>query len=140
MRLYQRFQITTPNGISGFLLTERYPQEPDLADHLTGYIAIPLNKMTLTLGDIRPQWGQGLVFSRRTRTATGLSVARPSTSSQSGNRTSNEHGALRGIRLTESYSHLTWTVLYGQTAWDTSFAPGEPARLHTTGLHDTETA
>lgn len=52
-----------------------------------------------------------------------------STSSQSGNRTSTEHGALRGFHLTESYSHLTWTVLYGQTAWDASFAPGEPARL-----------
>ena len=140
MRLYQRFQLTTPNGISGFFLTERDPQEPDLADHLTGYITIPLNKMTLTLGDMRPQWGQGLIFSRRTRTATGLSLARPPTSSQPGNRTSTEYGALSGIHLTGTYSHLTWACLYGQTMWDASFAPGEPARLHTTGLHDTETA
>ncbi len=140
MRLYQRIQVTTPNNISAFFLSERDPKEPDLTDHLTGYITIPLNKMTLTLGDIRPQWGQGLVFSRRTRTATGLSLARPSTSSQSGNRTSTEHGALRGIHLTGSYNHLTWTGLYGQTSWDASFVPGKPARLYTTGLHATETA
>lgn len=45
--------------------------------------------MTLTLGDIRPQWGQGLVFSRRTRTATcAASISRNHTVTSPGDRAS----------------------------------------------------
>ena len=139
LRIYQRLQISARN-ISGFFLTERDPKEPHLTDHLTGYLKIPIQNATLTLGDIRPHWGQGLIFSRRTRPTTGLSGARPYTTTRSGNRTSTEHGALRGIHLRRSHHYFTFTGLWGHTSWDAKLTPENPPRIYTTGLHHTQSA
>ncbi len=135
MRLYQRLEIASPRGLSAFFLTERDPEEPALADHVTGYIALPLSRANIILGDVRPEWGQGLLFSRRTRIATGLSYARARSATKSGNRTSTEHGALRGIYLSSSHRHLFWHLMYGRITWDAS-----GTRIYTSGLHDTETS
>ena len=134
-RLYQRLEIVSPWGISAFFLTERDPREPTLTDHVTGYIAVPLSRVTLILGDVRPEWGQGLLFSRRTRIATGLSYARARSATKSGNRTSTEHGALRGIYLSGSHGRAFWHAMYGHITWDAS-----GTRIYTSGLHDTETS
>ena len=74
MRLYQRLQIASPARLSAFFLIERDPEEPTLTDHVTGYIALPFSRVNIILGDVRPEWGQGLLFSRRTRSATGLEL------------------------------------------------------------------
>ena len=121
--------------MSAFFLTERDPKEPTFTDHVTGYVAIPLSRVTLILGDVRPEWGQGLLFSRRTRIATGLSYARARSAAKSGNRTSTEHGALRGIYLSGSHTRMFWHAMYGQITWDAS-----GTRIYTSGLHDTETS
>ena len=121
--------------MSAFFLTERDPKEPTLTDHVTGYVAIPLSRVTLILGDVRPEWGQGLLFSRRTRIATGLSYARARSAAKSGNRTSTEHGALRGIYLSGLHTRMFWHAMYGQITWDAS-----GTRIYTSGLHDTETS
>ena len=138
MRLYQRLEISSPAHLSAFFLTERDPEEPTLTDHVTGYIALPLSRIDIILGDVRPEWGQGLLFSRRTRSATGLSYARARTATQSGNRTSTEHGALRGIYLSGSHTHLFWSLMYGRMTWDATF--GSDTRIYTSGLHHTETS
>lgn len=138
MRLYQRLEIASPTRLSAFFLTERDPEEPTLTDHVTGYIALPLSRANIILGDVRPEWGQGLLFSRRTRSATGLSYARARTATQLGNRTSTEHGALRGIYLSGSHTHLFWSLMYGRMTWDATF--GSDTRIYTSGLHHTETS
>lgn len=138
MRLYQRLEIASPTRLSAFFLTERDPEEPTITDYVTGYIALPLSRINITLGDVRPEWGQGLLFSRRTRSATGLSYARTRTATQSGNRTSTEHGALRGIYLSGSHTHLLWNLMYGRMTWDATF--GSNTRIYTGGLHHTETS
>ena len=138
MRLYQRLQIASPARLSAFLLIERDPEEPAITDHVTGYIALPLSHVNIILGDVRPEWGQGLLFSRRTRSATGLSYARARSATQSGNRTSIEHGALRGIYLSGSHTHLSWHLMHGRMTWDAAF--GSDTRIYTSGLHDTETS
>ena len=138
LRLYQRLQIVSPARLSAFFLTERDPEEPALTDYVTGYIALPLSRVNIIIGDVRPEWGQGLLFSRRTRSATGLSYARTRTATQLGNRTSIEHGALRGIYLSGSHTHLFWNLMYGQMTWDATFA--SDTRIYTSGLHDTETS
>ena len=138
MRFYQRLEIASPARLSAFFLTERDPEEPTLTDHITGYIALPLSRVNIILGDVRPEWGQGLLFSRRTRSATGLSYARARTATQLGNRTSIEHGALRGIYLSGSYTHLFWSLMYGRMTWDATF--GSDTRIYTSGLHHTETS
>ena len=138
MRLYQRLEISSPAHLSAFFLTERDPEEPTLTDHVTGYIALPLSRIDIILGDVRPEWGQGLLFSRRTRSATGLSYARARSATQSGNRTSTEHGALRGIYLSGSHTHLFWSLMYGRMTWDATF--GSDTRIYTSGLHHTETS
>lgn len=139
MRLYQRLEIASPTRLSAFFLTERDPEEPTLTDHVTGYIALPLSRVNIIIGDVRPEWGQGLLFSRRTRSATGLSYARTRTATQLGNRTSIEHGALRGIYLSGSHTHLSWSLMYGQMTWDATFGSNS-TRIYTSGLHDTETS
>ena len=138
MRLYQRLEIASPARLSAFFLTERDPEEPTLTDHVTGYIALPLSRINIIIGDVRPEWGQGLLFSRRTRSATGLSYARARTATQLGNRTSTEHGALRGIYLSGSHTHLLWSLMYGRMTWDATF--GSDTRIYTSGLHHTETS
>lgn len=138
LRLYQRFQIVSPARLSAFFLTERDPEEPAITDYVTGYIALPLSRVNIIIGDVRPEWGQGLLFSRRTRSATGLSYARARNATRSGNRTSTEHGALRGIYLSGSHTHLFWNLMYGRMTWDATF--GSDTRIYTSGLHDTETS
>ena len=138
MRLYQRLEIASPARLSAFFLTERDPEEPVITDYVTGYIALPFSRVNIILGDVRPEWGQGLLFSRRTRSATGLSYARARTATQLGNRTSIENGALRGIYLSGSHTHLHWSLMYGQMKWDATF--GSNTRIYTSGLHDTETS
>lgn len=138
MRLYQRLEIASPARLSAFFLTERDPEEPTLTDYVTGYIALPLSRVNIILGDVRPEWGQGLLFSRRTRSAVGLSYARARTATQLGNRTSTEHGALRGIYLSGSHTRLIWSLMHGQMTWDATF--GSDTRIYTSGLHDTETS
>ena len=138
MRLYQRLEITSPTRLSAFFLTERDPEEPTLTDHVTGYIALPLSRVNIIIGDVRPEWGQGLLFSRRTRSATGLSYARTRNATRLGNRTSIEHGALRGIYLSGSHTHLFWSLMYGRMTWDATF--GSNTRIYTSGLHHTETS
>ena len=138
MRLYQRLEIASPARLSAFFLTERDPEEPVITDYVTGYIALPLSRVNIIIGDVRPEWGQGLLFSRRTRTATGLSYARARTATQSGNRTSIEHGALRGIYLSGSHTHLFWSLMHGRMTWDATF--GSDTRIYTSGLHDTKTS
>ncbi len=138
LRLYQRLQIVSPARLSAFFLTERDPEEPALTDYVTGYIALPLSRVNIIIGDVRPEWGQGLLFSRRTRSATGLSYARARNATRLGNRTSTEHGALRGIYLSGSHTHLFWNLMYGQMTWDATF--GSDTRIYTSGLHNTETS
>ncbi len=138
LRLYQRLQIVSPARLSAFFLTERDPEEPTLTDHVTGYIALPLSRVNIIIGDVRPEWGQGLLFSRRTRSATGLSYARARNTTRLGNRTSTEHGALRGIYLSGSHTHLFWNLMYGRMTWDATF--GSDTRIYTSGLHNTETS
>ncbi len=138
MRLYQRLEIASPTRLSAFFLTERDPEEPVITDYVTGYIALPLSRVNIIIGDVRPEWGQGLLFSRRTRSATGLSYARARNATRSGNRTSIEHGAPRGIYLSGSHTHLHWSLMYGQITWDATF--GSDTRIYTSGLHHTETS
>ena len=62
MRLYQRLQIASPARLSAFFLTERDPEEPAITDYVTGYIALPLSRVNIIIGDVRPRMGAGIAL------------------------------------------------------------------------------
>ena len=119
------------------ILTERDPKESGIADFVSGYLllsALP-GLHRLLLGDFRPGMGQGLLFSRQDRSATGLAWARPSSNSRIGSRSSTEEGALRGIYLESLPGFLTWSAFAGRATWDAATDSTENAAIRRGGEH-----
>ncbi len=141
LRVYQRTEIDIANLLKGSLLTERDPGESGLADFWTGYILtsrIP-GTTRLLLGDFRPGFGQGLLFSRQDRASTGLAWARPRRGRRVGYRSSTENGALRGLFAEGQIRGLTWTFIHARTAWDAAADGTGNAAIRKGGQHITQT-
>ncbi len=141
LRIAQRTEVGIANLIAGALLTERDPGETGLVDFWSGYIAVSQVPGTtrLLLGDFRPGFGQGLIFSRQTRASTGLAWARPRRTRRIGYRSSTENGALRGLFAEGRIRRLTWTLLLSGTAWDAAVDETGHARVREGGQHVTQT-
>ena len=136
MRFLERLELSLSNA-TAFLLIERDPEEPAWNDFVTGHIHLRLPNAHLVIGDIRPQFGQGLIMSRSTRTATGLSSATPVRTRLEGYRASEEHGAVRGALLSTRRNAFALSALYGGARWDAELDAESP-QLRLSGLHATQ--
>ncbi len=140
LRLYQRTVIGV-RRLEAVFLTERDPLEVRLADFLTGYVrvaAVP-GLRRLLAGDFRPGYGQGLLFSRHNRSATGLEWARPASVRTVGNRSAIEDGALRGLFAEGRSGRVTWTAMGARNRWDAAIDSSGVAEIRTADLHVTQT-
>ena len=140
LRLYQRTAIAA-RRVEGVFLTERDPLEVRLADFLTGYVSVAAvpGLRRLVAGDFRPGYGQGLLFSRHNRSATGLEWARPSSVRTVGNRSAIEYGALRGVFAEGRTGRVTWTAMGARNRWDAAIDSAGVAEIRTADLHVTQT-
>ena len=68
-RVYQRFEARDEEGRGAFLLVERDPGEPSWTDFVAFYLrwSSPTRPIEVVAGDLRPGFGQGLLFSRTSR-------------------------------------------------------------------------
>lgn len=139
MRLTQRMEIQMDDNITGYLLTDRDPEEPAWADYWTAHLKIRHKRGQFIVGDIRPEIGQGLLHSRQTRSAASLSNIRPRSHNHIANRNSTEFGAIRGIHLTTQYGPIHVQALYGQAAWDADIVPNGDVQIRRTEQHSSET-
>lgn len=140
LRLYQRTVIGV-RRLEAVFLTERDPLEVRLADFLTGYVrvaAVP-GLRRLLAGDFRPGYGQGLLFSRHNRSATGLEWARPASVRTVGYRSAIEDGALRGVFAEGRAGRVTWTAMGARNRWDAAVDSSGVAEIRTADLHVTQT-
>ncbi len=140
LRIYQRTVIAARH-VEGVLLTERDPLERRLADFLTGYVrvaAVP-GVQRLLVGAFRPGYGQGLLFSRHNRSATGLEWARPVSTRSVGYRSSVEDGALRGVFAEGRAGRVTWAAMGTRNRWDAAIDSAGVATIRTADLHVTQT-
>ncbi|MGA1197749.1 MAG: ComEA family DNA-binding protein, partial [Candidatus Latescibacterota bacterium] len=139
LRLTQRAEIQIGNSISGFILTDRDPKEPNWADYLTTHLQIDHKWGQVILGDVRPEIGQGLLHSRQTRSSASLSTIKPRSQNRIANRNSTEYGAIRGIHLTTQHRLFTLQALYGQVHWDADISPEGVVEIRRTESHVSET-
>ena len=140
LRLYQRSEVATRHA-EGVFLTERDPLEGRLTDFLSGYLrvsAVPGLQRVL-VGDFRPGYGQGLLFSRHNRSATGLERARPMNVRRVGYRSAIEDGALRGVFAESRSGRITWTAMFARNRWDAAIDSAGVAAIRTADLHVTRT-
>lgn len=140
LRVYQRTVISARH-VEGVLLTERDPLEQRLADFLTGYVrvtAVP-GVQRLLVGAFRPGYGQGLLFSRHNRSATGLEWARPVSTRSVGYRSSIEDGALRGVFAEGRVGRVTWAAMGTRNRWDAAIDSAGVATIRTADLHVSQT-
>ena len=141
LRIAQRTQIDISGAASGFFLSDRDPGETGLADFWSGYLVtsgVPgVNRVLV--GDYRPGFGQGLIFSRYAWGAAGMAWAKPAQTRRVASRSSAECGALRGVFSDGSAGHLYWSVMYSSTAWDAAVNSEGHASIRSSGLHVTQT-
>ncbi len=140
LRLYQRTEIAASRADAVFL-TERDPLETRLVDFLSGYVsfsAVP-GFRRLLMGDFRPGYGQGLLFSRNDRSATGLAWARPANVRSVGYRSAVEYGALRGVFGEGRSGPVTWTAMGARNRWDAATDSAGVVEIRTADLHVTQT-
>ena len=109
LRITHRSECQIGNGLTAVLSNERRPGETGFIDHWSGYLLtnrLP-GRPRLFLGDMRPAYGQGILFSRRTRPVSGWAGAQISPTDRIGYRVTPETGALRGLYLSARKTHLT---------------------------------
>ena len=139
LRLTQRVEMQLGNYVTGYLLTDRDPEEPNWADYLTAHLQIRHKLGQITIGDIRPEIGQGLLHSRQTRSSASLSTIRPRLHNRIANRNSTEFGAIRGIHLSKQYGLVHLAALYGHAFWDAEIKSNDDVQIRRTEQHSSNT-
>jgi hypothetical protein len=140
LHLTQRAEVQIGNTLTGFMLSDRDPQEPNWADYLTAHLQFNHSLGQLIMGDVRPEIGQGLLHSRQTRSAASLSSIRPRSQNRIANRNGTEFGAIRGLHLTTQLRVFTLQALYGQILWDADITPEGDVQIRRTEQHISETS
>lgn len=139
VRLSHRVQIRRAERWDLRLLHERDPGEA-FGDHFTGYLSIrnagPFHR--IVLGDFRPGFGQGLVFSRRGRSSASVESARSQNSGVVGSASSDEDGAFRGVFIETGLESIRWAIFASRSTWDAK-VDSTGAFLRSGGDHVSET-
>jgi hypothetical protein len=140
LRLTQRAEFQLANRVSGFVLIDRDPQEPNWTDYATAHLTIDHSTGQVTLGDLRPEIGQGLLHSSLSRSTSSFSGAKPRAENHVANRSSTEFGAIRGIHVSTRWKGIAFQALYGQVKWDALIGFDGPVEIRRTEEHVSQTA
>ena len=138
-KLYQRLEWRPALKWRLYLLTEKDPGESRWNDFSALYAErLGPSGFDLIAGDLRPGFGQGLLFSRsQVRHATTLPSIRRD-SARLGHRSSAENASLRGAALRWTRGDLQTVVLAGVARRDARFdEDGRVTSLPEGGLHVT---
>ena len=112
--VYRRVQWATPSGHQFHILAERDAGEPDWHDFVALYGRLRLPGATeVHVGDLRPGFAQGIVFSRGGRRGGTVSPRRRGDSDLVGYRAAGENQALRGASVRARYRDFDATLIAG---------------------------
>ena len=137
-RLYQRLEWRGNRGREAYLLIERDPGETRWADFAAFYLhwQRPFKPLQILLGDMRPGFGQGLVFGR---SGSGYYAASPILKNDSKSiafRSKAENEALRGLILRYRDSRFEGAILAARAARDVRLdKQGSAVLLRPRGIH-----
>ena len=141
MRVYQRLEVRDEQGREVYFLVERDPGEPRWNDFVAFYLRwpLPVRPIEIVAGDLRPGFGQGLLFSRSGRS--GVGDWRPRTDhARLGYRSSGENDAFRGLGVRGRTGFLRWALLGGRGRRDARVdETGAVTSLPASGIHVTRT-
>lgn len=131
-RVYSRWRASTERWQAS-LVTERDPGERDWNDHLAGYLQLGDEDRQVVLGDLRPGFGQGLLFSRGSGRSRGRARREAAVI---GTQSSAEGRGVRGIAIRRESGAWAWALLVARLRWDARFdSTGAVRSLPQDGLH-----
>ena len=137
-RLYQRLEWKNHTGQEVYLLAEKDPGEARWADFAAFYLKWqdPSKPLQLVAGDLRPGFGQGLIFGR---TGGGYGIPWPLLRRDSealGHRSSAENQSLRGLALRYQGKRFSGVLLGGRARRDARLdEEGRATSLPDDGMH-----
>ena len=117
-RFYQRWEWKAPGGPALYALAEKDPGERSWRDFASAYVSADLAGFEAVAGDLRPGFGQGLVFSRHGWRG-GAAMPRPRRDTRAtGYRSSAENQSLRGLSLRRRRPGFEAALLAGAIRFD----------------------
>ena len=139
-QMYQRTEVTVGRRARLLVVTEKDPGEAHLTDFSAGYVELRdlPGSGHLVLGDFRPGFAQGLVFSRWSRSGGSVERLKREDSKAVGYRSSTENGALRGGFLRMFMGSVDATIWLSNAGFDAKVnEAGVVIGLDESGLHRT---
>jgi len=135
--LYRRARWTLPSGHQFHVVAERDAGEPDWHDFVALYGRWQLSEaVQVHVGDLRPGFAQGLVFSRGSGRGGTVTPLRRSDSDAIGYRASGENQALRGVSLRLHHRRIVSTLIAASLRRDASLdTAGSVISLPASGRH-----
>jgi competence ComEA-like helix-hairpin-helix protein len=140
-KIYSRTSLSAGKGFRVGWVTEKDPEEAHAYDFVAGYAELRdrWGFDQIVVGDFRPGFGQGLLFSRFARSMDGLGLARKRPTQEVGYRSSTETGALRGLFLRSTMGTLEAVLFGARTRSDALLnEAGEVTGFSLVGRHVTE--
>ena len=117
-RIYQRIEWSAPGGGSLFALVEKDPGERDLSDFASFHAQTRMAAVNFVVGELRPGFAQGLVFSRRTPRGGSQLVQARTDNSRIGYRSTGENHSIRGIAASVQVASTDLTAIVGELRFD----------------------
>lgn len=137
LRQYQRVDWQPRPGLALHALAERDPGEVRWTDFTTWYADWRGHLGALTVGDLRPGFGQGLVFGRAGSRG-GSSPGPRSDRAQAGYRSTAESAAVAGVLLRPRAGELEAALLAARLTWDARLSgEGRATSIVEDGWHAT---
>ncbi|MFH1009475.1 MAG: helix-hairpin-helix domain-containing protein, partial [Candidatus Latescibacterota bacterium] len=138
---YSRILLSAGEALRVGVVTEKDPGETNAFDFVAGYAELRdrLGFDQIVLGDFRPEFGQGLLFSRSSRAMDGLGFARKRPTQAVGYQSSTETGALRGLFLRRRLGAFEGVLFGARTRSDATLGrSGEVTGFSFVGRHVTQ--
>lgn len=137
--LHSRTTLRAGDLLTASVTTDKDAGERSPLDFTAGYAEVRSASARLVVGDFRPGFAQGLVFSRWASVPVGLDQVVRQPSQQVGYRSTEENGALRGVYLEGSKGAWRASALGSSARFDAALnASGQVERLAEGGLHVTD--
>ena len=134
---YQRLEGVVDRRLRLMVQSEKDPGESSPIDFSSFYLHWQQRTLGLVVGDLRPGFGQGLVYARSTRGRRSLSIRRDS--NRIGFSSTAENAAIRGVALRRQGGSSLLLVLAGRLAWDGRLEEDRVVAMPASGIHRSAT-